>query len=62
MTRSEFLERVHEAFRHDPAVDPLKVTRTVVDIVGSHIDAGLLSKIAGELPSEFAEFWPVGVI
>jgi uncharacterized protein (DUF2267 family) len=59
MHRQEFLERIHEAFRDDPQIDPVRVTRTVIEVLLAHLGRNQMSKIAYQLPAEYADLWPV---
>jgi len=50
----EFLLAVASYFR-EPGVNPMQVTRAVVETMGEHIDPGELAKLVRVLPRDFAD-------
>jgi uncharacterized protein (DUF2267 family) len=51
---NEFLLAVASYFR-EPGVNPMQVTRAVVETMGEHIDPGELAKLVRVLPRDFAD-------
>src|SRR6266496_2104566 len=45
MHREEFLARVRDHFRNEPYIDPVPITRAVLDVITAQIDPGEVSKI-----------------
>jgi uncharacterized protein (DUF2267 family) len=62
MSRDEFLRRISNEFRNDAEIDPVRITQAVFEVMIAHLDSGEMSKIAGVLPAEYADFWPIGAI
>jgi len=60
MDRDEFLWRIRDQFRNEPEIDAVQITRAVLEVMTREMDPGQMSKIAGLLPAEFADFWPAG--
>ena len=50
----EFLLAVASYFR-EPGVNPMQVTRAVVETMGEHMDPGELAKLVRVLPRDFAD-------
>jgi uncharacterized protein (DUF2267 family) len=53
-THDEFLMAVASYFR-EPGVNPMQVTRAVIETMGEHIDPGELAKLVRVLPRDFAD-------
>ena len=60
-TRDEFLMCISGYFRNDPTLDLVPVIRTVLEVTIAHTSPGLMSKISGVLPRDFADLLPAGV-
>jgi uncharacterized protein (DUF2267 family) len=56
--KSEFLEHIATAFRHDDTVDPEKVMRAVLKVLSRHISAGETENVKHSLPKSLQELWP----
>jgi len=61
MSHEAFLEGVASHFRHDGA-DPVRVTRAVIEVLINHTNIGQINKIAGLMPRDFCDLFPVDVI
>jgi uncharacterized protein (DUF2267 family) len=61
MTHEEFLSAVAAHFRND-AADPVQITRAVVEVMIAHTNPGQMNKIAGLMPRDFCDLFPVGAV
>jgi len=59
LTHDEFLCMVACHFRNEEA-DPVRITRAVIEVLIAHTNPGQISKIAGLMPRDFADLFPVG--
>ena len=61
MTHDEFLSAVAEHFRND-TVDPVRVTRAVIEVLTAHTNVGQIGKIAHLMPRDFSDLFQVGAV
>jgi uncharacterized protein (DUF2267 family) len=59
-SREEFVDRVAGGLKGERPVDPDAVTRTVLTVVGRHIDAGEAEQLRQSLPKDIRMLWPDG--
>ncbi|MFC7396692.1 DUF2267 domain-containing protein [Chelatococcus sp. GCM10030263] len=59
-SREEFVECVAGGLEGERPVDPDAVTRTVLTVVGRHIDAGEVEQLRQSLPKAIRTLWPDG--
>jgi uncharacterized protein (DUF2267 family) len=56
--REQFLARIEQQFKDDPAVDPDVVARAVFFIIEHRISEGEIKDVKQVLPAEVRELWP----
>lgn len=56
--REQFLARIEQQFKDDPAVDPDVVARAVFFIIEHRISEGEIEDVKQVLPAEVRELWP----
>jgi uncharacterized protein (DUF2267 family) len=61
LTHEEFLAGIAAHF-HNEAIDPVRVTRTVLEVMMAHTNIGQLAKIAALMPRDFCDLFPVGSV
>jgi uncharacterized protein (DUF2267 family) len=58
MSREKFLEAVSEKIITKGVVDPVRMTRDVLSVLGSYLSPGELDNVKQILPKELQTFWP----
>jgi uncharacterized protein (DUF2267 family) len=61
LSHDEFLQLVAAHFRNETA-DPVRITRAVIEVMIAHTNTAQIAKIAGLLPRDFCDLFPVGAI
>ncbi|HWP47581.1 MAG TPA: DUF2267 domain-containing protein [Candidatus Limnocylindrales bacterium] len=56
--KEEFLDHIHEYFKHDPNVNPEQIARAVFKVLTKRISEGELKDIQSLLPKELCALWP----
>jgi len=57
-SREEFVQCVADGLQGERPVDPDAVTRSVLRVVGHHIDPGETEKVRQSLPKDLRMLWP----
>jgi uncharacterized protein (DUF2267 family) len=55
--KEEFLDHIHEYFKHDPNVNPEQVARAVFKVLTKRISEGEVKDIQSLLPRELCALW-----
>jgi len=58
MTRSAFLERIHDGVHRDPAIDPEQVARAVMAQLSARLPAAELEDAKAATPRALHNLWP----
>jgi uncharacterized protein (DUF2267 family) len=62
LSHDEFLELVAAHFRKNGTADPVRITRVVIEVIITHTNAGQIAKIAGLMPRDFCDLFPIGAV
>lgn len=57
-SRSEFLERIHEASHRDPGIDPEQVAHAVLALLAVRLPPGELEDVKAATPKALRTLWP----
>jgi uncharacterized protein (DUF2267 family) len=58
LSREEFLHAIEEKIVTKGVVDPMRMTRDVLYVLGSYLSPGEFDKVKQILPQELQTFWP----
>ena len=58
MSREQFLDAVKEKIVTDQAIDPLRITQSVLSVVMSYVGVGEMEKIKHCFPKDLQTLWP----
>ena len=58
LSREEFLQAVEEKIITKGVVDPVRMTRDVLSVLGSYLSPGELNNVKQILPKDLQAFWP----
>lgn len=61
-SREEFLNRVAEAFRGSPPVNPEDMARAVLMVIAGRVSAGQFDQVRTMMPEEVRTLWPGAVV
>jgi uncharacterized protein (DUF2267 family) len=62
MSHDEFLCAVAEHFRNDTGADPVRITRTVIEVLTARTNVGQIAKVSHLMPRDFSDLFQVGAI
>jgi uncharacterized protein (DUF2267 family) len=58
MSREEFLAAITAKIVTDKAIDPVRITGCVLEVIGSHVAPGELEKVRHCFPKDLQTLWP----
>ncbi len=58
LSKADLMDAIHEAFGHDPDVNPERVAEAVFATIAAHVSRGEVDDVRAALPKALAELWP----